>query len=97
MKKKLNESEYQQIKKVLQESGINTMEQLDAKRQAMFKSAQHYSLIAFVLLVIIMFLLPKYIVFTVMFFLLAMAWLWSSTVGSQHYFKRYIDEVSLRK
>ncbi len=95
MKPRNNEAEYQQIKKVLNDSNINTVEKLDEKIQGMLKAARLYSLLGGLLMITLLLLLPRFSIFTVMIFCLFMAWLWSSTLASKHYFQRYLDESNI--
>ncbi len=92
MKPRQNEAEYQEIKKVLKGSDINSEEQLNEKIQGMFKAARLYSLIGGLLMITLLLILPRFSIFTVMLFCLFMAWLWSSTMASKNYFQRYLDE-----
>ena len=92
MKPRQNETEYQEIKKVLKGSDVTSEEQLNEKINGMLKAARLYSLIGGLLMIIFLVLLPRFSIFTIMIFCLFMAWLWSSTIASKNYFQRYLDE-----
>lgn len=94
MKKRLNETEYQQIKKILSASNITDEKGIQLKLKGMLASAKRYSIIGFILTALLIVLLPRFSVFIVLIFCLFLAWLWSSTISSQQYFKRYLREIN---
>lgn len=93
MKPRQNETEYQEIKKVLHGGNISSPEQIDEKIQGMLKAARLYSLLGGLLIVTLVLILPKFSIFTIMIYCLFLAWLWSSTLASKHYFRRYLEET----
>ena len=93
MRKNLNEKEYQEIKRILLASNVSTENQVEFKIQGMLGTAKKYTVVSFILALILAVLLPRFIVFTVMIFCLYIAWLWSSTLSSKSYFTRYLKEI----
>lgn len=93
MPKKVSEKEYQLIKQTLLDSDVKTAEQLEEKMRSMSQSAKKYSVIGAIITAIVIYALPKYAVFIVLIYCLYMAWMWSSTISSKQYFKRYLDET----
>ena len=93
MRKNLNEKEYQEIKRILLASNVSTENQVELKIQGMLGTAKKYTIVSFILALILAVLLPRFIVFTVMIFCLYIAWLWSSTLSSKSYFTRYLKEI----
>jgi len=93
MPKKVSEKEYQLIKQTLIDSDIKTAKQLEEKIADMSKSAKKFSIIGAIITAVILFVLPKYAIFIVMIYCLYMAWMWSSTLSSKQYFKRYLAEI----
>ena len=93
MRKNLNEKEYQEIKRILLASNVSTENQVEFKIQGMLGTAKKYTVVSFILALILAVLLPRFIVFTVMIFCLYTAWLWSSTLSSKSYFTRYLKEI----
>lgn len=92
MKPRQSEAEYQEIKKILSASNVSCADDMQDKMNGMMKAAKLYSIAGASLVVTLLILLPKFSVFTVLLYCLYMAWLWSSTLSSKHYFKRYLDE-----
>ena len=95
MPRRQNEAEYQEIKKILSASNISSAEKLQLKIDGMMKAARLYSLAGLGVAIVLLTVLPKYALFIILLFSLYMAWLWSSTLSSKHYFKRYLDEKKL--
>ena len=89
---KKSEKEYQAIKAVLQESGIESATELQKKVDGMFKTAVVYSAIGALFAALFILVVPKYAIFIVMIVCLYLAWMWSSTLSSKAYFKRYLEE-----
>ena len=94
MKPRQNEAEYQAIKKVLLDSDIHSKQDVTLKTQGMMKAAKLYSLLGSLLMLTLILILPRYTIFTILLFCLYMAWLWSSTLASKHYFQRYLEETN---
>lgn len=94
MPKKLSEKEYQAIKQTLADSDVTTAKQVQEKMHGMSKSARNYSLIGALITAVVLFILPKYAVFIVLLYCLYMAWMWSSTLSSKQYFKRYLEDIN---
>ncbi|MGH1428766.1 MAG: hypothetical protein ACRBEE_12555 [Arenicella sp.] len=94
MKPRQNEAEYQAIKKVLLDSDIHSEKDIKLKTQGMMKAAKLYSVLGSLLMLTFVLILPRYSVFTILLFCLYMAWLWSSTLASKHYFQRYLQEAN---
>lgn len=94
MPKKLSEKEYQLIKKTLIDSDVTTANQVKEKMHGMSQLAKKYSFIGFIITTLLLFTLPKYAVFIVLIYCLYMAWMWSSTLSSKQYFKRYLEEIN---
>ncbi len=94
MKPRQNEAEYQAIKKVLLDSDIHSEKDIRLKTQGMMKAAKLYSVLGSLLMLTFVLVLPRYSVFTILLFCLYMAWLWSSTLASKHYFQRYLQETN---
>jgi len=94
MPKKLSEKEYQAIKQTLIDSGVTTSQQVEEQMRGMSKTARNYSLVGALITAVVLFTLPKYAVFIVLIYCLYMAWMWSSTLSSKQYFKRYLDETN---
>ena len=97
MKSRNNESEYQAIKSILVKQNINSQDQINQKIKEMFDAAKKYSFIALIITICLCVLLPIYTVFIVLLFGIFMAWLWSSSLSSKHYFQRFIEELSEQK
>ncbi len=94
MKSRNNENEYQEIKSILQKENINTQDQVNRKIEEIFNAAKRYSLIALIITFALCAILPTYTIFIVLLFGIFVAWLWSSSLSSKHYFQRYLKELS---
>ena len=94
MPKKLSEKEYQLIKKTLIDSGVTSTKQVEERMHGMIQSAIKYSLIGTIVIIIILFTIPKYAIFIALIYCLYMAWMWSSILSSKQYFKRYLQETN---
>jgi len=93
MKKRNSETEYQAIKTMLLANDLKTDEQVNEKIVNMFSSAKRYSVFSALAALILCLALPKFSIFIILGFCIFMAWLWSSSVSSKHYFQRYLNEL----
>lgn len=93
MPAKTTEAEYQKIKAVLLQENIQTETELNDKIEGMRASAKKHTIIISVIAVALIAAFPKYAVFSILLAGVYLAWLWSSTLASKHYFSRYLSEM----